>query len=251
MVRDLRATLPELAKTDAEIAEAVNRGVNLLMSMQTSAGGLSFWPGGREPTLWGSAYGGLALALAQKQKFLRSGSGDEKTVRLSERTTSRHGEGRNRLRTFRSVSRGLHAGDGGQAGAGLSRSAFSKTRETERGRSSPGRARGDRKQRSESDDRRTAARPTSSDAYIDQFFGSVARENALHLLAWTLHEPRSPRVDRTGGRTFPATKQRPLEHDAGERLVVARALLLPAQGRNGRKNATGQISWDKATRLSR
>ena len=35
MVRDLRATLPELAKTDAEIANAVNHGVNLLMSMQT------------------------------------------------------------------------------------------------------------------------------------------------------------------------------------------------------------------------
>src|SRR5204862_7805568 len=27
------------------------------------------WPGGREPMLWGSAYGSLALALAQKQNF--------------------------------------------------------------------------------------------------------------------------------------------------------------------------------------
>ncbi|HSP45191.1 MAG TPA: MG2 domain-containing protein, partial [Chthoniobacterales bacterium] len=68
-LRDMRETLPELAKSDAEINDVVNRGVNMLLSMQTSSGGLSYWPGGREPMLWGSAYGGLALALAQKQKF--------------------------------------------------------------------------------------------------------------------------------------------------------------------------------------
>ena len=41
----------------------------MLLSMQTSSGGLSYWPGGRQPTLWNSAYGGLAIALAQRQKF--------------------------------------------------------------------------------------------------------------------------------------------------------------------------------------
>ena len=54
---------------DDEVATAVNRGITRLMSMQTGSGGLAFWPGGREPSLWGTAYGGLALALAQKQKF--------------------------------------------------------------------------------------------------------------------------------------------------------------------------------------
>ncbi|HMJ05695.1 MAG TPA: alpha-2-macroglobulin family protein, partial [Chthoniobacterales bacterium] len=68
-VRDLRATLPELAQSDEEIAKAVNAGIRLLMSMQTSGGGLSYWPHGREPMMWGSAYGGLALALAKREGF--------------------------------------------------------------------------------------------------------------------------------------------------------------------------------------
>ena len=68
-VRDLRATLPELAKSDEEIANAVNHGIQLLLSMQTSGGGLSYWPKGREPMLWGSAYGGLGLTLAKKEGF--------------------------------------------------------------------------------------------------------------------------------------------------------------------------------------
>ncbi|HEY2140196.1 MAG TPA: alpha-2-macroglobulin family protein, partial [Chthoniobacterales bacterium] len=54
-IRDLSRTIPELAKSDAEINDVVNRGVNMLLSMQTSSGGLSYWPGGREPMLWGSA----------------------------------------------------------------------------------------------------------------------------------------------------------------------------------------------------
>ncbi|MDQ6624546.1 MAG: MG2 domain-containing protein, partial [Verrucomicrobiota bacterium] len=68
-VRDLRARLPELAKSDEEIDSAVNAGVRLLLSMQTSGGGLAYWPKGREPMLWGSAYGGIALTLAKKQGF--------------------------------------------------------------------------------------------------------------------------------------------------------------------------------------
>src|SRR5450432_109048 len=34
--------------------------------MQTEDGGMSFWPNEREPMLWASAYGGVALALAQR-----------------------------------------------------------------------------------------------------------------------------------------------------------------------------------------
>ena len=65
-LRELRGSLPELGKSDAEIAAAVEHGINLLLGMQTSSGGLGYWPGATEPMLWGSAYGGLALALAQR-----------------------------------------------------------------------------------------------------------------------------------------------------------------------------------------
>jgi uncharacterized protein YfaS (alpha-2-macroglobulin family) len=89
--------------------------------------------------------------------------------------------------------------------------------------------------------------PTSSDAYIDQFFGSVARENALHLLAWTLHEPRSPRVDELAVELF---RRRSNGHWSTTQANAWSLLALSSylrQVETGDKNATGQISWDKAT----
>ena len=46
---------------------AIQSGVNKLMQMTTDEGGLAYWPGGREPSLWGSAYGGLMLLRARDQ----------------------------------------------------------------------------------------------------------------------------------------------------------------------------------------
>ncbi len=68
-VRDLRATLPELAKPDAEINDAVNNGIRALLALQQSSGGLSFWPGEDQASFWGSAYASLALTMAKKQGF--------------------------------------------------------------------------------------------------------------------------------------------------------------------------------------
>lgn len=68
-MRDFRAILPSLRKSDAEIADAVRHGVDRLLSMQTSSGGLSYWPGGEQPMFWGSAYGGLGLAMAKSAGF--------------------------------------------------------------------------------------------------------------------------------------------------------------------------------------
>jgi uncharacterized protein YfaS (alpha-2-macroglobulin family) len=247
MVRDLRATLPELAKTDAEIADAVNRGINLLMSMQTSTGGLSFWPGGREPTLWGSAYGGLALAVAQKQKFSVP---EAETKRL-----------------FGYLSGQLRGMAKDATGYGLSAQCLAVYTLAVAGKPEP--AYHDllfqRRAKLSAEDRALVAlavieskgpkamidellrAPTASDAYIDQFFGSVARENALHLLAWTLHEPRSPRVDELAVELF---QRRSNGHWSTTQANAWSLLALSSylrQVETGDKNATGQISWDKAT----
>jgi alpha-2-macroglobulin len=64
--QQLREALPQLKATDAEIERAIATGARRLISMQTAKGGLSYWPGGDEPMLWGSAYGGMALALAER-----------------------------------------------------------------------------------------------------------------------------------------------------------------------------------------
>jgi uncharacterized protein YfaS (alpha-2-macroglobulin family) len=62
-----REQIPSLQRTDLEINSSINRGINRLFSMQTDGGGLGYWPGAREPMLWGSAYGSLAITLAKKQ----------------------------------------------------------------------------------------------------------------------------------------------------------------------------------------
>ncbi len=62
--QNLRDALPALKKTDAEIATAIASGARRLLTMQTQDGGLGYWPGSSDPILWGSAYGGMAIALA-------------------------------------------------------------------------------------------------------------------------------------------------------------------------------------------
>ncbi len=65
-LRDFRDVLPELKRTDAEFQAVIEKGVARIFTMQTSAGGLAYWPGGHTPDYWGSAYGGLGLVMAKK-----------------------------------------------------------------------------------------------------------------------------------------------------------------------------------------
>jgi uncharacterized protein YfaS (alpha-2-macroglobulin family) len=63
---ELGKAVPELNKSPHEINAVIEHGINRLLSMQTSSGGLAYWPGGREPMLWVSAYGGFVLAAARR-----------------------------------------------------------------------------------------------------------------------------------------------------------------------------------------
>ncbi len=63
---ELGNSVPELRIPRQDADAAIASGVRRLISMQTPSGGLSFWPGGNQPMLWGSAYGGMALALARQ-----------------------------------------------------------------------------------------------------------------------------------------------------------------------------------------
>ncbi len=65
-LRDFRDVLPELKRTDAEFETVLEKGVARLFSMQTSNGGLAYWPGGHTADFWGSAYGALGLVMAQR-----------------------------------------------------------------------------------------------------------------------------------------------------------------------------------------
>lgn len=67
--RQLRKVLPQVGKSDEEVAAVVGKSLARIFSMQTGDGGLAYWPGGDESVLWGSAYAGVAVALAQREGF--------------------------------------------------------------------------------------------------------------------------------------------------------------------------------------
>lgn len=64
---DLRKVMPKLDKSEEEVDAITTKGIQRLFSMQTGDGGLGYWPGSSQSVLWGSAYGGVAIAMAQKQ----------------------------------------------------------------------------------------------------------------------------------------------------------------------------------------
>ncbi len=55
---------PDLISPD-KTKDAIQTGVNRLLQMTTDEGGLAYWPGGSEPSMWASAYGGLMLLRAR------------------------------------------------------------------------------------------------------------------------------------------------------------------------------------------
>lgn len=53
-------------KTPAEIDKAIQAGADRILGMQTSDGGLAYWPGGRSSSDWASSYAGLGLVLCKE-----------------------------------------------------------------------------------------------------------------------------------------------------------------------------------------
>ncbi|WP_193213583.1 alpha-2-macroglobulin family protein [Luteolibacter marinus] len=66
-VDQLRDVVPSFAKyTPEKVQDALQAGVDRLLSMQTRDGGFSYWPGGEETVDWATSYAGLGLILADK-----------------------------------------------------------------------------------------------------------------------------------------------------------------------------------------
>ncbi len=64
----LKKALPNDIRTKS-LPDQVKSGIARLQAMQTRSGGLSYWPGGTEPCLWGSAYAANVLADARKAGY--------------------------------------------------------------------------------------------------------------------------------------------------------------------------------------
>ena len=58
---------PELVRR-GKIDEMISLGIDRILSMQTSEGGFSYWPGGTEPSYWGTAYATHLLLDAKRMR---------------------------------------------------------------------------------------------------------------------------------------------------------------------------------------
>ncbi len=78
-VRDLKSLIPGFReKEENDIAQAIQTGADRLLTMQTRDGGLAYWPGGKDPEKWATAYGGLGLILAREHGAVVPDSAIEK-----------------------------------------------------------------------------------------------------------------------------------------------------------------------------
>src|SRR3954470_8544323 len=196
--------------------------------------------------LWGSAYGGLALALAQKQKFAVPEAEFKKLLAyLSDelRGTARDATGYGLSDRCLAVYT--------LAVAGKPEPAYHDLLFQKRARLS-------------AEDRALVAlavieskgpksmvdellkMPAGTDGYVEQFFGSIARENALHLMAWTMHQPAWTRVHELGTELF---SRRSNGHWTTTQANAWSVLALSSYLRKiepGDRNATGEVRWSNA-----
>lgn len=63
-VTELGPVFPELAARVDEAPKVIQKGVDRILGMQGWHGGMGYWSGSDSANLWGSAYAGIALALA-------------------------------------------------------------------------------------------------------------------------------------------------------------------------------------------
>jgi uncharacterized protein YfaS (alpha-2-macroglobulin family) len=66
LLRDETSLAPLLLRGTNDVDAVIAAGVARFFTMQTPSGGLGYWPHAKEPMLWGSAYGGMVLALARR-----------------------------------------------------------------------------------------------------------------------------------------------------------------------------------------
>ncbi|MEP6822264.1 MAG: alpha-2-macroglobulin family protein, partial [Chthoniobacterales bacterium] len=247
-VRDLRATLPELAQSDEEIAKAVNGGIAILLTMQTSDGGLSYWPQGRESMLWGSAYGGLGLALAKKQGYAVPEAEFKRLLKyLSDQ-----------LRGTAADSTGYGLSDRclavyTLAVAEMAEPAYHVLLNQKRDKLSAedralvALAVGESKGPKELVEQLLAG-PSVDAAYIEQWFGSITRENALQLLAWTQFNSHAPKVDQLATELFARRSNghwSTTQSNAWSLLALASYLRTVE---TGPRESSGTVSWADTTK---
>jgi alpha-2-macroglobulin len=187
LLEDLKPVMPQLADHAGDARVAVQNGLDRLFSMQTSDGGIAYWPGGGQSSLFASAYAAVACSWAGDDFQLPAGhdalldflsqqlrgglriTQEDRALALfalavSGRAEPAYHEGLYHLRKeLTGEARGW------LAMAVLAANGPEKMIET-----------------------LLDPKVTSPDAV--SWFGGPARERAVQLHAWTLHKPKAPEV---------------------------------------------------------
>lgn len=191
---ELRAILPEIAKTDAEVAAAIQAQLDHLFSLQKADGGIGMWPGTGPSSPFVSAYAAIACALLQSRGVPLPEGHEQLLSVLSEG-----------LRDLSSVRDEPLLGDcalmlyalalSGKAEPAYHEALFQRRAELTRESrallaAAVLEARGPVKMVAQLlDPKPPAPEPLS-------WFSDAARERAIQLLAWSRYKPKDPEVAR-------------------------------------------------------
>jgi uncharacterized protein YfaS (alpha-2-macroglobulin family) len=193
VLRDVPGLAPLLPYDEKYRNGAIQSGVARLMSMQTPSGGLSYWPGAKEPTLWGSAYGGLVLALANRHGIEVP---QDELGRLMDYLSAQLRAAGAGLTSVEEAPLALYA----LSVAGRPEPAYHELLFARRARLSPEDRALVALAVSESEGPAEMARELLSTnllarEYDERRFDCSARERAIRLLAWTRFKADDPRVE--------------------------------------------------------
>ncbi len=195
MLPQLRGVMPDLAKDEVHVKDAIAKGYERLGTMQTDGGGFSYWPGGSHPSLFVSAYAGVAGALLGRAGFQGIPSDDSKLYEYLSKELRGTAKVRDELGLSQRALAVYALAMAGRPEPAYHEEFFRRRREL----SYESRAlvalailesHGPAKMVEELLSRRMEAPESIC------WFGSDARERAIQLLAWTLYQPKSPEVGR-------------------------------------------------------
>ena len=189
---ELRPVLPELK--EGEETDAITKGIEKIFSMQTSSGGISFWPGRNRPDFFVSAYAAIALAALEKQGAdLPAGKG----MLLTYLSTELRGmpKIRNEL-DLADRALGLFAlAASGKAEPAYHEELFNRRSELSlESRAMLALAIAESSGPAQMIEDLVDVRKPAPESF--SWFGSGARETAIQLMVWSKHNPQSPEIGR-------------------------------------------------------
>lgn len=194
VVRQLGPVLGDIGRDPQEVRRALDAGVEKIFALQTSEGGLAYWPGGQKPELFASAWATLALAELAQQKHPLPGGWTKLVEYLGKelRDVDKLRDGAEL--DLRALTVFALARSGNAEPAYYEKLAARRSEMTREGRAllalaileskgAPAFAEG-------------LLNPALRAPEDTSWFGSATRERAVSLMAWTRAKPKSKEVGR-------------------------------------------------------